>query len=47
MIMFDYLTTKGGKTPQKRLYNMEAAPNTANGLWRKVYATLYNFMMQK
>ena len=29
MIMFDYLTTKGGKTPQKNiiLYNMEAAPN--------------------
>ena len=26
MIMFDYLTTKGVKTPQKWLYNMEAAP---------------------
>ena len=29
MIMFDYLTTKGGKTPQKMIiYNMETAPKT-------------------
>ena len=27
MIMFDYLTTKEGKTPKNWLYNMETAPN--------------------
>ena len=41
MIMFDYLTTKGVKTPQKWLYNMEAAPYHIYSRYKILYCRLF------